>query len=96
MLRHSPSEIAASAVYIVQTSTPFGTPTALATVLKQYTRLTEEALLPCVRDMREFYANAPATQLKAVFKIYSRSLGDDRCRSLTPHNKYCSSLLSAT
>jgi len=87
MLRHSPSEIAASAVYIVQRSTPFETPTALAAVLKQYTRLTEEALLPCVRDMREFYTNAPAATLKAVFKKYSRSLGDDRCRSLTPLQK---------
>jgi len=88
MLRHSPGEVAASAVYIVQTSTPFETPTALVTVLKQYTRLTEEALLPCVRDMRELYANAPAAkELNAVFKKHFRSLGGNRCLSLTPIKK---------
>ena len=37
--------------------------------------------------MREFYANAPAATLNAVFKKYYRSLGGDRCLSLTPIKK---------
>ena len=53
-------------------------------VLKQYTCLSEEALLPCVRDMRVLYANAPRNSLVAVFKKHARSLGDDRFLSLTP------------
>ena len=53
-------------------------------MLKQYTCLSEEALLPCVRDMRVLYANAPNNTLNAVFKKYARSLGDNRFLSLTP------------